>query len=338
MKRLLITGGAGFIGSNFIRYILTRHPDWEVINLDKLTYAGNLDNLRDIQGDPRYRFVRGDISDEALVTGLMAGVDAVVNFASETHVDRSIGEAGSFITTAVYGTYILLKAVRDLGIPRMLHLSTDEVYGEVPEGYRARETDPLRPRSPYAASKAGGDLQCLAFFNTYRTPVIIVRSCNVMGPYQHLEKMIPLFTTNALEGQPLPLYGDGLQVRDWLYVEDLCRALEILLEEGEPGQIYNVGAGQERPNISVAEAILTLLDRPLSLIRLVADRPGHDRRYSLDFSKMRSLGWAPRWDFDAALRRTVYWYRDNAWWWRKVRESKHFQLYYQQQYAWRLGP
>ena len=337
MRKILVTGGAGFIGSHFIRHILRRDPATEVINLDKLTYAGNLDSLREIEGDPRHRFVLGDICDGALVAQLMAGVDVVVNFASETHVDRSIEGADPFIYTAVFGTHVLLKAARDLGIGKMLQISTDEVYGDIPEGQKAKGEDPLRPRSPYAASKAGGDMQCLAFWNTYGTPVLIARSCNVLGPNQHLEKLIPLFTTNALEDKPLPLYGDGLQVRDWLYVEDLCRALELLLGVGEPGQVYNIGAGQEHPNIEVAEAIVDLLGKPRSLICPVADRLGHDRRYSMDWSKMADLGWVPRLDFATALRQTVLWYRDNPWWWHRVRDGQHFQAYYQQQYAWRLA-
>jgi dTDP-glucose 4,6-dehydratase len=338
MRRILVTGGMGFIGSHFIRRLLNRYDDCEVVNLDKLTYAGNFDNLRDVEGDRRYRFVQGDICDEALVSEVMRGVDAVVNFAAESHVDRSLMEPAAFIRTDVHGTYVLLSAAANCGgrIERFLHISTDEVYGEVPEPARSREDDALHPRSPYAASKAGADMQCLAFIETYGLPVVIARPSNNVGPNQYPEKMAPLFITNALEDEPLPVYGDGRQVRDWLFVEDNCEALDLLLHEGAPGEVYNVGAGNERLNIEAAEMILTLLEKPQSLIRFVEDRPGHDRRYCLDWQKIRSLGWSPRHDLPAALEATVRWYVENREWWEKIK-SGAFREYYQRQYGQRLA-
>jgi dTDP-glucose 4,6-dehydratase len=335
VKRILVTGGAGFIGSNYIRYLLA-HYDYEVVNLDKLTYAGNLDNLRDIETDRRYSFVQGDICDPAALEVAMAGCDAVVNFAAETHVDRSLLDAGDFIQTDVHGVFVLLEAARRQEIERFLHISTDEVYGpRFPEN-PAREDDPLMPANPYAASKAGGEMQCQAFFRTYGLPVLITRSRNNIGPRQHPEKAVPLFVTNALEDLPLPVYGEGLQVRDRLYVDDNCEAIDLVLHRGEPGQAFNVGADNERPNIEVAEAILDLLDKPRSLIRFIEDRTSHDARYSLDMAKVRALGWAPRHDFAAALEKTVAWYRDNPWWWKKIK-SGEYAAYYQQLYADRLA-
>lgn len=336
--RVLVTGGCGFIGSNFILHLLRAYPNCRVVNLDKLTYASNPDNLRDVEGDPRYRFVRGDICDPALVDGLMEETDVVFNFAAETHVDRSLMEGGSFITTDVYGTYVLLDAARrHPRVRRFIQISTDEVYGEMPPGRSARETDPLHPRSPYAATKAGGDMQCIAFWETYGVPVIITRAANNLGPRQHVEKVVPLFITSALQDRPLPLYGDGRQVRDWLYVEDHCRALDLVAREGRPGEVYNIGADNYQENIRVAEAILDLLEKPRGLIRFVEDRQGHDRRYSLDSSKLRSLGWAPQHDFLSALERTVAWYRENRWWWERIYSTPSFQEYYQRQYAQRLA-
>jgi dTDP-glucose 4,6-dehydratase len=341
MRRVLVTGGAGFIGSHFIRHILTTHDEYEVINLDKLTYAGNLDNLADVESGPlgkRYRFVKGDICDAALVKQLVGEVDAVVNFAAESHVDRSLLEPAPFIQTDVHGTYCLLSAVAEADgrIERVLHISTDEVYGEVPVPHRSKEDDPLHPRSPYSASKAGGDMQCIAFIATHRLPVVIARPCNNIGPNQYPEKMAPLFITNALEDKPLPVYGDGRQVRDWLFVKDDCEALDLLLHNGPPGEVYNVGAGNERPNMEVVEGILDLLGKPRSLIRYVEDRPGHDRRYALDFAKTRELGWSPRHDFAACLEETVRWYVDNRAWWEKIK-SGAFRAYYEKQYGARLA-
>jgi len=335
MRTILITGGAGFIGSNFVRHVLATH-DYQVINLDKLTYAGNLDNLRDVADDKRHRFVQGDICDRELAGRLMAEADAVVNFAAETHVDRSIEDPGVFIQTDVFGTYVLLDAARHAGIERFLHVSTDEVYGQSLGEQRFRERDPFRPRSPYSASKAGGELQCRAFFETYGLPVVIARPANNIGPRQHLEKAVPLFATNALDDQPLPVYGRGEQVRDRLYVDDHCEALDLLLHRGELGEAYNISAGNERTNLEVAETVLELLEKPKSLIRFVEDRPGHDERYSMDDAKLRALGWAPRHDFDAALQKTVAWYRDNRWWWEKVK-SGEYRDYYVRMYERRLA-
>ena len=341
MRKILVTGGAGFIGSHFVRHILTQHDDYEVINPDKLTYAGNLDNLREIEGSPlgkRYRFVKGDICDERLVAELAGQVDAIVNFAAETHVDRSLMEPAAFIWTDVHGTYTLLSAAAAAGgrIERILHISTDEVYGDIPAPNRSKEGDALRPRSPYSASKAGADMQCLAFIETYGLPVVIARPANNVGPNQYPEKMAPLFITNALEGEPLPVYGDGQQRRDWLFVTDNCEALDLLLHKGEPGEVYNIGAGNERPNMAVVEGILSLLAKSRELIRFVEDRPGHDRRYALDWEKIRALGWSPHHDFDAALAETVAWYVDNRWWWEKIK-SGAFREYYVKQYGARLA-
>jgi dTDP-glucose 4,6-dehydratase len=335
MQTVLVTGGAGFIGSNFICHLLAHH-DYHVINLDKLTYAGNLDNLLDVQDDARYRFVQGDICDPATVRPLVEEADAVVHFAAESHVDRSIEEPGAFIQTDVFGTYILLEAARAAGIERFLHISTDEVYGPSPAGKRFDESAPFRPRSPYAASKAGGELQCWAFIETYGLPIVIARPANNVGPRQHPEKAIPLFVTNALEDEPLPVYGEGLQVRDRLYVEDHCEALDLLLHKGETGEAYNIAADNERPNIEVAETILELLEKPKSLIRFVEDRLGHDERYSLESDKIRALGWRPTNDFEAVIEKTVDWYRENRWWWQKVK-SGQYREYYERMYGKRLA-
>jgi dTDP-glucose 4,6-dehydratase len=335
MRTILITGGAGFIGSNFIRHLLATH-DYAIINLDKLTYAGNLDNLRDVESEPRHRFVRGDICDAATVGPLMREADAVVHFAAESHVDRSIVDPGAFIQTDVYGTFVLLEAAREAGIERFLHIATDEVYGPSAPGRRLTEESPFRPRSPYAASKAGGELQCHAFVETYRLPVVIARPANNIGPRQYPEKAVPLFVTNALDDQPLPIYGEGRQVRDRLYVDDHCEALDLLLHQGEIGEAYNISADNERTNIDVAETILDLLEKPRSLIRFVEDRPGHDQQYSMDSSKLRALGWAPRHDFQAALQKTIDWYRENRWWWEKIKSGEYGD-YYQQMYGRRLA-
>jgi dTDP-glucose 4,6-dehydratase len=335
MRTILVTGGAGFIGSNFVRHLLATYDD-AVINLDKLTYAGNLDNLRDIEDDPRYRFVQGDICDAETVGPLMREADAVVHFAAESHVDRSIIDPGSFIQTDVYGTFVLLEAAREAAIERFLHIATDEVYGPSQPGERLTEASPFRPRSPYAASKAGGELQCHAFVETYGLPVVIARPANNIGPRQYPEKAVPLFITNALDDQPLPIYDQGLQVRDRLYVEDHCEALDLLLHRGELGEAYNISADNERTNIEVAVTILELLEKPKSLIRFVEDRPGHDRQYSMDSSKLRALGWTPRHDFQAAIEKTVDWYRENRSWWEKIKSGEYSE-YYQQMYGRRLA-
>ena len=335
MRSVLVTGGAGFIGSNFVRHLLASY-DYQIVNLDKLTYAGNLDNLRDVQDDPRYRFVQGDICDSELVSGLMANVDAVVSFAAESHVDRSLEDPGAFIQTDVYGIYVLLEAARQVNIQRFLHISTDEVYGQSLGDQRFTESAPFRPRSPYAASKAGGELQCHAFVETYGLPVIVARPANNIGPGQYPEKAVPLFVTNALDDQPLPLYGQGLQVRDRLYVDDHCEALDLLLHRGEVGEAYNISADNERTNIDVAETILEMLEKPKSLIRFVEDRLGHDQRYHMDSQKIRALGWSPQHDFPAAMEKTVAWYRDNRWWWEKIKAGE-FRDYYQRMYGRRLA-
>ena len=336
MKKILVTGGAGFIGSNFVRHMLANH-DYEIVNFDKLTYAGNLDNLRDIADtDARYSFVQGDICAREDVEAVLEGCDAVVNFAAETHVDRSLLDAGAFIQTDVYGVFVLLEAARKQGIERFLHISTDEVYGPRFPDAPGTETDPFAPANPYAASKAGGEMQCQGFARTYGLPVIVSRSANNIGPRQHPEKAVPLFVTNALQDLPLPVYGEGLQVRDRLYVEDNCEALDLILHKGTPGEVYNVGADNERPNIDVAETILGLLHKPRSLIRFIEDRTNHDTRYSMDTTKVRALGWQPRHDFGAAMAKTVAWYADNRWWWEKVR-SGEYAAYYQSQYADRLA-
>ena len=335
LDRLLVTGGAGFIGSNFVRWMMHRDPDLQITVLDKLTYAGNRANLADLDADPRLDFVVGDIADPEVVDTVAARTDAIVNFAAESHVDRSIHKPDDFIQTDVVGTHVLLEAARRHGHQLYLQISTDEVYGDVPMG-SSRESDPLAPRSPYAASKAGADLLVMAYATTYELPVAITRSSNNFGPYQYPEKVVPLFITNALGGLPLPLYGDGLQVRDWLYVEDNCAAIETVLRRGTAGEVYNVGAGNERTNRELTSAILATLELPETLIRLVEDRPGHDRRYSVDSAKVSSLGWQPRHAFEEALQRTVAWYRANEDWWRPIK-SGEFRDYYDRQYGTRLA-
>ena len=336
MKNLLVTGGAGFIGSNFVHHILEKYPDYRVVVLDKLTYAGNLDNLKDVASNPRYSFVQGDICDAAVVDGVMQTytIDTVVNFAAESHVDRSLLEPGAFIQTDVYGTYVLLEAARKFQVERYHQVSTDEVYGEVLEG-RSTEEDRLHTRSPYSASKAGGDLMCLAYFTSFDVPVTITRGSNNIGPYQYPEKVLPLFITNAIDDVPLPLYGDGSQKRDYQYVLDHCEGIDVVLHQGQIGEIYNLGTGVETRNIDMAHLILRLLDKPESLIQPVVDRPGHDRRYALDCSKIESLGWHSSHSFEKALEKTVRWYVDNPWWWRKIKSGDYYQEYYSRQYAGR---
>ena len=333
-KALLITGGAGFIGSNFIHYLLRKYPGVRLINLDKLTYAGNLDNLKDVEDDARYEFVRGDIRDRDVVREILARVQGVVHFAAETHVDRSILDAGEFVLTDVYGTFVLLDSLKAAPqVEFFLHVSTDEVYGSREEGF-FKEDDSFYPSSPYSASKAGADRLAYAYHVTYGLPVIILRPSNNFGPYQYPEKFIPLFATHAIEGQPLPLYGKGTNVRDWLHVEDCCRAVEILMGRGKIGEAYNIGAGNEVRNIDVAEKICDLLDKPRSLIRFVPDRLGHDRRYALDCTKVHALGWKPEAKFDQALTSTVRWYRDHEAWWRKIKDrSRDFQSFYDANYG-----
>jgi dTDP-glucose 4,6-dehydratase len=334
MVEVLVTGGAGFIGSNFVRYALARHDDWHVTTLDKLTYAGRLENLHDVIDDPRHTFVRGDVADPAAAAPLVRAADIVVHFAAETHVDRSIRHAGDFITTDVFGTFVLLEASREApNLRRFVQISTDEVYGSVAEG-SSRETDELKPRNPYSASKAGADRLAYSYFATYDVPVIITRASNNYGPYQFPEKVIPLFVTNAVDDIPVPLYGDGLQVRDWLHVDDHCRAVDLLIEAGSSGEVYNVGGGNHVRNVDLTRQILRLAGKPESLLRHVADRQGHDRRYSLDTSKLRGLGWAPQADFERGLAETVKWYQHNEWWWRPIKDADPaFRSYYDAQYG-----
>ena len=329
--KLLVTGGAGFVGSNFIHLILAERPDWEVVNLDKLTYAGNLDNLRGIENDPRYRFIKGDICRADDVETAAKGCDAIVNFAAETHVDRSILAPMAFLETDMIGTYVLLEAVREGRAERLLQVSTDEVYGSIAEG-AADERYSVRPSSPYSASKTGADLLALSYWHTYHTPVSITRGANNIGPYQYPEKVLPLFITNALDDIPLPLYGDGLQVRDYTHVEDHCRGILLALEEGEPGEVYNVGAGNEMRNIDMAQFILAEIGKPETLIKHVKDRPGHDRRYAVDCGKLRALGWEPRYGATEALRSTVRWYAENRWWWEPIKSGDRYREYYRRQY------
>jgi dTDP-glucose 4,6-dehydratase len=327
----VVTGGAGFIGSNFVRHMLRTNDHIEIVNLDKLTYAGNLENLRDIEADERYTFVKGDICDAAVVATALRGADAVVNFAAETHVDRSISSPQDFIRTDVLGTHTLLEAVRELDIGRYVQISTDEVYGSIDEGAFTEESA-FHPSSPYSASKAGADLLVLAAHHTYGTPVLITRSSNNYGPWQYPEKIVPLFITNAIDEQALPVYGDGLNVRDWLYVEDNCAAIDAVLRKGIIGEVYNIGGGNEVTNLEVTQGILDRLGKPGDLIRYVADRPGHDRRYAVDCTKVKSLGWEPRTAFEDGLRHTVDWYRDNPAWWRAIK-SGEWRQYYARQYA-----
>ncbi|MDD3905508.1 MAG: dTDP-glucose 4,6-dehydratase [Candidatus Omnitrophica bacterium] len=319
MKRLLITGGAGFIGSNFIRHILGKYKDYSVTNLDKLTYCGNLENLKDVEKDKRYRFVQGDIADDKLVGKLVAKSDIVVNFAAETHVDRSVTDPHSFVKTNVLGTHTLLEAARAHGVERFIQISTDEVYGSIEKG-SFREDDRLLPNSPYSAAKASADLLARSYFITFKLPVIITRSSNNFGPYQYPEKVVPLFVTNAIDDKSLPVYGDGMNVRDWLFVLDNCEGIDVVLHKGEPGEIYNIGGTAEIPNLELTDSILSLLGKDKSLIKFVNDRPGHDRRYSLDIGKIASLGWKPRHDFRASLKLTVDWYKNNRIWWEKLKK------------------
>ena len=334
MVEVLITGGAGFIGSNFVRYALRTHPEWRVTTLDKLTYAGRRENLHDVIDDPRHTFVHGDIADAAVSGPLVERSAIVVHFAAETHVDRSILGPADFILTDVLGTQVLLDHVRTAGISRFVQISTDEVYGDLEQGGRSREEDALRPSSPYSASKAGGDLEVLAYVRTYGVDASITRGANTYGPNQYPEKLIPLFVTNALDGEPLPLYGDGRQVREWLHVDDHCAAIELVLRQGEPGGIYNVG-GEERENRDVAGRIVAATGADESLIRHVEDRPGHDRRYALDDTRLRSLGWQPTRSFEAGLSDTVEWYRASRGWWEPIK-SGEYRAYYDTQYAERL--
>ena len=334
MVEVLVTGGAGFIGSNFVRYALNAHADWRITNLDKLTYAGRRENLHDVMSHARHEFVHGDIVDAKVSGPLVERANIVVHFAAETHVDRSIMAAGEFIRTDVEGTFVLLEAARRASaLKRFVQISTDEVYGSVATG-ASREADELRPRNPYSASKAGADRLAYSYWATYAVPVIITRASNNYGPYQFPEKIIPLFVTNAIDNIPVPLYGDGRNVRDWLHVVDHCRAIDLLIDSGSNGEVYNIGGGNDVMNVDLTHRILEELGKSASLVKPVADRLGHDRRYCLDTTKLRSIGWSPEEPFTEGLRSTIDWYRGNEWWWRPIKErDPDFKAYYQTQYG-----
>ena len=326
--KLLVTGGAGFIGSNFVKYMLNKYEDCTIVNLDKLTYAGNLENLKEIEKNKRHSFVKGDICDSKLVEELMkrGEVDVILNFAAETHVDRSIADPEAFIRTDVFGTYTLLEAARKVSVERYVQISTDEVYGSIEEGSFS-ETDNLMPSSPYSASKAGADLLTLAYKTTYGLPVLITRGSNTYGSHQHPEKFIPLFITNLLENREVPLYGDGKNVRDWLYVIDHCSAIDTILHRGKVGEIYNIGGGNERTNLEITRMILKELGMTEDMIKFVKDRPGHDRRYSLNCEKLKALGWKPEYPLEKGLKETVNWYKQNMKWWEKIKSAEHSKCY-----------
>jgi dTDP-glucose 4,6-dehydratase len=338
MKNVMITGGAGFIGSNYVRLALETHPDWRVTVLDKMTYAGNLDNLKGLaeRFKDRYKFVKADIADREAVfeTVKENKIDILINFAADTHVDRSLFEPGQFIMTDVFGTYVLLEAAKEFKVERYHQIGTDEVYGDIPEPERTPETWPLNPSSPYSASKTGGDVMCLAYHRSFGVPVTITRGTNNIGPYQYPEKAVPLFVTNLIDNLPIPLYGDGSQMRDYQYVGDHCEGIDVVIEKGVPGEVYNVGSGMETRNIEMVHAILQILGKPTSMIQPVKDRPGHDKRYAIDNSKVRALGWRPSHTFQQAIEKTVQWYVDNEWWWRKIKTGEYME-YYKKQYAGR---
>ena len=333
MVKVLVTGGAGFIGSHFVHHALSHHNDWYITTVDKLTYAGRLENLVEALDHPRHSFVRGDVTDASVVVPLVRDANLVIHFAAETHVDRSIQEAGDFITTDVYGTFVLLEAARSAKhLHRFVQISTDEVYGSISSG-TSKETDELKPSNPYSASKVGADRLAYSYWATYNVPTIITRSSNNYGSNQFPEKVIPLFITNAIDDMPLPLYGDGQHVRDWLHVQDHCAALDLLIQHGETGEVYNIGGGNEIQNSDLTQQILSLLKKPSSLIRKTTDRPGHDRRYSLDTSKLFALNWRPQIDFSTGIRETANWYMENEEWWRPIKEDSRFKSYDQKQYS-----
>jgi dTDP-glucose 4,6-dehydratase len=334
MVEVLVTGGAGFIGSNFVRHALAAHPDWHVTTLDKLTYAGRRENLHDVMDNPRHTFVHGDICAAPVAGPLVERANIVVHFAAETHVDRSIMAAGDFIRTDVEGTFVLLEAARRApALRRFVQISTDEVYGSVPAG-ASTERDELRPRNPYSASKAGADRLAYSYFATYDVPVIVTRASNNYGPYQFPEKVLPLFITNLVDNRPVPLYGDGGNIRDWLHVADHCRAIDHLIDVAVNGEVYNIGGGNEITNLDLTHRVLALMEKPTSLIQRVTDRPGHDRRYALDTTKLRSTGWTPQILFEQGLAETVAWYRANEWWWRPIKEGDPaYKAYYEAQYG-----
>mgnify|MGYP001029683124 FL=1 len=336
--KVLVTGGAGFIGSNFVRYMVKKYPEYQIVNLDLLTYAGNLENLKEVENKPNYKFVKGDIADHEFINGFFAEekFDYVINFAAESHVDRSITEPGIFVRTNVQGTQVLLDAAKNIGVKKYLQVSTDEVYGTLGEtGYFTEET-PLAPNSPYSASKAGADLLVRAYHETYGMPVNITRCSNNYGPFHFPEKLIPLMIINALHDKDLPVYGDGLNVRDWLYVEDHCEAIDTVLHKGVVGEVYNIGGNNEHTNIEIVKTILKHLGKPESLIKFVKDRPGHDRRYAIDATKIRTeLGWEPKHTFETGIKETIDWYLENKDWWENI-ISGEYQQYFKQQYGDRL--
>jgi dTDP-glucose 4,6-dehydratase len=330
-KTYLVTGGAGFIGSNYINYIMDSYDNIQVINLDKLTYAGNPENLKDVEDRENYNFVKGDICDQELVSDIFAkySPDYIINFAAESHVDRSIGDPDDFIKTDIYGVYSLLENCRKYGIARFVQISTDEVYGSIDKGSFS-EDDTFNPSSPYAASKTGGDRLAYSYYVTYDLPVVITRASNNYGPHQYPEKLIPLFITNAMDDKKLPLYGDGKNIRDWLYVEDHCKAVEFVLKNGNKGEAYNIAGNCEKQNIEITRKILELTGKSEDLIEYVEDRAGHDRRYSLDDSKIEKLGWQPEYDFEEGLQETVEWYKNNEDWWRKIKSGEYLKFYKEQ--------
>ncbi|MCI1778011.1 MAG: dTDP-glucose 4,6-dehydratase [Paenibacillus lautus] len=336
--KLLVTGGAGFIGSNFILYMIQQHPNYQIINMDALTYAGNLENLRSVQHHPNYSFVQADIADKPAVDAIFQqGIDVVVNFAAESHVDRSILEPEIFVNTNVMGTQVLLDAAKKYGVTKFVQVSTDEVYGSLGETGLFSETTPLAPNSPYSASKAGGDLLVRAYHETFGLPVNITRCSNNYGPYQFPEKLIPLITSRALNDESLPVYGDGLNIRDWLYVEDHCSAIDLVIHQGKIGEVYNIGGNNERTNVHIVKTILKELGKPESLITYVEDRPGHDRRYGIDPTKiMNELGWKPKHNFETGIKETIQWYLSNKEWWTRI-QSGAYRDYMTQQYGSRLG-
>lgn len=337
MQRILVTGGAGFIGSNFVHHMLSRHP-YDIVVYDSLTYAGRLENLEAAKANPKYAFVQGDICDMAAVRAAVQkhNIDTIINFAAETHVDRSIMQPDAVIQTNVNGTWTLLEVARELGLPRFHQISTDEVYGQIPEPNRSAEGDPFEPRSPYSASKAGAEHIVYAYHTTYGMYTTITRGSNNIGPFHYPEKAVPLFTTNALDNIPIPIYGDGKQMRDYQYVTDHCEGIDVVLHKGVAGEAYNVGTSVETRNIDMAHKILDLLGKPHSLIEYVKDRAGHDRRYALNTDKLRALGWSSRHTFDQALEKTVQWYVDNPSWWRPIKNGEYREYYYKQ-YAAREG-
>ncbi|MFB4331509.1 dTDP-glucose 4,6-dehydratase [Paenibacillus sp. CR_12] len=336
--KLLVTGGAGFIGSNFILYMIQQHPNYQIINMDALTYAGNLENLKSVQDHPNYFFVQADIADKPAVDAIFQqGIDVVVNFAAESHVDRSILEPEIFVNTNVMGTQVLLDAAKKYGVTKFVQVSTDEVYGSLGETGLFSETTPLAPNSPYSASKAGGDLLVRAYHETFGLPVNITRCSNNYGPYQFPEKLIPLIISRALNDESLPVYGDGLNIRDWLYVEDHCSAIDLVIHQGKLGEVYNIGGNNERTNVHIVKTILNELGKPESLITYVTDRPGHDRRYGIDPTKiMNELGWKPKHNFETGIKETIQWYLSNKEWWTRI-QSGAYRDYMTQQYGSRLG-